>query len=571
MVEMLNRSHWYCLLVAIVGAIFVAVTVYYIAWHHVWPLSRDQWHMYAPYFERGLWKTMLTPMSTHRHVFPYLFFHADMTYFHGLNHFLVACGALFNGLIIVFLIRALRQETRFAISTRWVLGLFLITQLTWLINIAQLGWGFMSTQYYLAILTLILAVQLLYEYERSGSAKNYLLAGLLVCGFISTFSFGMGILVWPILFIFARTWQMPLKTYQVIIGGMMVCLVLFFVLPGGEEISHSILLSPVNILVFTFQLAAGPVYYLLKSWRFCDPEQLKDFASFIGVLGSAYGIYRIWDLFKVPRRLSIFETLCYTLMLIGIGTAALVSVTRYEMFLDVWVDRYQIWAVLFWAGLLPLTFIRYGGNKWLARVLLCLMAVFPVAAFPSQLDLGSRLYEYKARVQEALLFYQVEVADRQAAMDALHWDWKSKLDNLFYVMNEIKNRNKNVFYNSPARYLGKSIQALTLEYEWESVSLQQKKIRQIGPSDLLPNTPFTVRKAYSFYSDVPEDRDWDYAVRVDEEKIIRGIGTRVKHSQLPRPVKNFSIRKYNLFAVSQGTYNPDDRWLLVKLRSVPAD
>ena len=100
MQKMPITSHLPVVACLIPALLFVGVGVYFISGFHVWPLSRDQWHMYAPYFQLGLWDALLQPMSSHRHIFPFFFFHLDMAFFHGMNHFLVACGAGFNTLIV---------------------------------------------------------------------------------------------------------------------------------------------------------------------------------------------------------------------------------------------------------------------------------------------------------------------------------------------------------------------------------------------------------------------------------------------------------------------------------------
>ena len=117
-------------------ALFTSLTVYFIAFHHVWPLSRDQWHMYAPYFEKGLWTAALTPMSDHRHIVPFLFFHADMAWFGGLNHFLVFIGALFDLAIIGLLLLALSRDQHLGKSEKMIWAIWIIFLLSWLINIA---------------------------------------------------------------------------------------------------------------------------------------------------------------------------------------------------------------------------------------------------------------------------------------------------------------------------------------------------------------------------------------------------------------------------------------------------
>ncbi len=578
MLKMMSRSHLLSLLLLIPLLGFGLISLYYITGFHVWPLSRDQWHMYAPYFEQGFWQTMLSPMSSHRHIFPFFFFHLDMTYFNGRNHFLVACGAIFDGLIIYLLLRNLLKETCLSQTEKIVLAVFIITELVWLLNIAQLGWGFMSTQYYLAILTFLLAIYSAYQFQ-IGHYQNYQWALLsIACGVISTFSFGMGILVWPSLLYFAWVWRTPRQLMLFITVAWFVCLLLFFLLPGGESVEQALLLIPQETLRFTFQLASGPIYYLLKSWRCMESDTAKEFATVVGISASIAGLtILVMTALRRPL-LSPFKWLCYSLMLLGLGTASLISLTRNANFLDVWVDRYQIWGTLFWTGFLPLVYL-YLKDRWLylSRMLLTLLASLPLLALPSQLDMGSRLYEYKTRVQEALLFYQVGIAEKSAAQDALHWNWEHKLPFFFYVLNELEIKEKNIYYQSPAVYIGKPMELLSKKQILKPLTVTAKHFQKIEQRDMLNIIEYPALEnfraftptistdvvGYKMTAYFPGKIEWEYAVHVDENNIINGLGIHIDHSLLPRPTKDFIKRGYNFFAVVRGDGITEKNWYSV--------
>jgi len=578
MSKMINRSHLLLSLPLLALLPFLLVSVYYIAGHHVWPLSRDQWHMYAPYFEYGLWETMLSPMSTHRHIFPFFLFHMDMVFFNGLNHFLVACGAFFNGLIIYLLLKSLFKEGDLSLREKFCLAIFIVTELIWLLNIAQLGWGFMSTQYYLAIFTFLFAIYSAHQFFICNQGRVWAVL-CISCGVISTFSFGMGILTWPCLLYFIWVWRAPLKYALPVIAALFLCLLLFFFLPGGDEVEGSLLLNPHETIRFTLQLASGPIYFLLKSWRIFDLETCKQIASLIGVSASISGIVILaWSFWRRPS-LSAFKLFCHALILLGLGTAALISFSRLPNFLDVWVDRYQIWATIFWTGFLPyLYFILKNFSLSLSRLLVVFLVSLPLLAFPSQLDMGSRLYEYKTRVQEALLFYQVGIPDKEAAQDALHWNWEHKLPYFFYVLEKLKKQNKNIYYENPAEYLGEPLEALSGKWSLSPATLSAEQIMPIKKDALLSAesrlalqqfpwlSPVETIKivGYQITAKLPEDISWKYAVSVSNENIINGIGVHIYHSALPRPSKNFTKRNYNFYAVIRGETNGPVQWYLVK-------
>jgi len=204
MSKLLHKSHILTMLSGVSLCLFVVIIIYYIAFFHVSPLSRDQWHMYAPYFEHGVLYAALTPMSTHRHFFPFFLFDMDMSLFGGRNHFLIFAGSFFDGLIILLLAFSLKQDKSLSIFEKQAFFVLIVGSLVWLINIAQLGWGFMSTQYYLAILTYLLSIVSAYVHCHSVKVRmcSLWLGSCILCGIICTFSFGVGILVWPALLFF---------------------------------------------------------------------------------------------------------------------------------------------------------------------------------------------------------------------------------------------------------------------------------------------------------------------------------------------------------------------------------
>lgn len=184
--------------------------------------------------------------------------------------------------------------------------------------------------------------------------------------------------------------------------------------------------------------------------------------------------------------------------------------------------------------------------------------------------MGSRLYEYQTRVRESLLFYQVGVVDRQAAQDALHWNWEHKFPFLISVLEELKARDKNIFYRSPAKYIGKSLEQLSPELIQKNPSLSDfsfisERTRIIHQNDLLISDKAKTEgdiAAYQITAQVPEEIDWEYAVSLNEKNIITGLGIHIHHSVLPRPDREFSKRRYNFFAVAL----PEEgrrRWVLL--------
>lgn len=528
-------------------AIFIAIGCYMISFHHVWPLSRDQWHMYAPYFEKGLWEAALTPMSNHRHLVPFLFFHIDMAWFGGLNHFLVFTGAVFNLAVIVLLLFALYRHHENPDKNNLVTAIWIVFMFSWLINIAQLGWGFMSTQYYLAIFCCLFSVFI--------ASHSLVLA--IIAGSIATFSFGMGILVWPVLLLIGWLHRAPIHFYIAITTALGASLAAFMLMPGGDSIRHDMLFYPTETLRFVFQLPSGPIYYLLKSYRFIDIEVLQTTAIWISAIAVTGSLFLLgWISWRRPT-LSVFLDMCVAMVLLGLGSSIMITFIRTGGFLDTWVDRYQIWAILFWCGFLPLC--CYALKRTLP---LFVMGCLSLVALPSQLDMGARLSEYNIRVEQSLLAYQIGLPEREAAEDALHWNWENKLPYFFTVWDYLRREEKNIFRSVPVGLLGSAITTDTGHANIPDITLKHLRELPIYQTHLLDlhsipqATNFALAPSanqaisgYKIYTKVDAGLDWDYAIWVNEAGSITGLGIKISQNRLPRGNLKYIKSDYNLYSV----------------------
>ena len=516
---------------------------------------------------------MWQPMSGHRDVLPYLAFFIDMHYFDGLNHFLVCVGVLLDLCILMLLISGLCLDHRLDSVNRIILGVFVITEFTWLLNIALLGWGFMSTQYYLAILACLLSAHFLWRYLATDA--TYWLWLCLLAGIVSTFSFGVGLLVWPILIYLALLTRRFSRVWLPIFIGLPLCFGLFLLLPGSNQVTSVFHLQPIPALTFLFQLPGGPVYFLLRSLHLPGADILKTFSFYIGTGAATLAIVMLcWRLYKalVP---GLAETFALVLMLIGLGAPLMISTIRPAGFLDPCADRYQIWATLLWVGLLIQFMVSFetSGSRKPMLALRFLMISLPVLALPSQLDFNARLADYNNRVHQALLLFRVGVPDETAAKDALHWNWQHELHFLFIDWPYLKTLNKNIFHGQQDQLLGQNIEQLLAEKQIHPIPMHIQCSKRISTASLLLTKDYPAAAQFPFYhsgttiagyrlgisvaTDTIDGFSWDTALAVDANNTVIGIGIPVDSNTLPRSNLNPGRKHYNLFGVIR--HPPEDR------------
>ncbi|MCC7516982.1 MAG: hypothetical protein IT470_06560 [Pseudomonadales bacterium] len=519
---------------------FLSVTAYYIVYHHVSPLSRDQWHMYDALLQQGWWRTSITTVSGHRHLLAFLLYDIDLQWFAGNNQFLIAIDWLLNAGLITAVCWQIRRCVSDTASRYWLMGWTLLL-LCWLLNIALLGWGFNGINNYLSILSTVLAILLLHRAVfQAGHTQRAMWGAVLLAG-LATCSFGNGILVWPIGVVSLYLWRAPRHFLAIFFSAGLLFLGLYLLLPGGEAVGHALHLNGWKSLTFPVVLMGGPCYHLLRAWQVLSDSLLGPIASGVGVLVSLLAVLMLRQCWRRRERNDALDALALTMIMIGFGTALLLMLTRVEGVLDPAVDRFQIWALLVWLGASLLLYRSMNISSRLGWQLFFLL--FPVLAFPAQLDWGARLAEYRTRVNSSLLAYQVYLPAVKDAERALHWNWQGKLPHLFPVLEYLRAHQRNIFADGAAAWLGKPVPSAAAlpACQWRS-----ERTELLRAADLLDVSQFASAQPYAVTAGTPEQvlgvrwygaldaAAWDFGLIADQAGIVRGLLYPLRASLLPR-------------------------------------
>lgn len=521
-------------------AVFLAITGYYIAFHHVAPLSRDQWHMYDALFQQGLWQTSITTVSGHRHILAFLLYDIDLNVFGGKNTFLIVVDWLLNISLIAVLCVQIKKCISDTSSQSFLMG-WTVLLLCWLINIALLGWGFNGINNYLSILNAVLSIIFL-QRALSHPKNVYRNFGVaLLLGGLATFSFGNGVLVWPIGGLLLFCYRARRSMCAVFSAAAVLFFVLYLLLPGGDAVGSALHINSWKTLTFPVTLMGGPAYHLLRAWHVMSEKVLTVVAAGVGVLVCALALRMLWRCWQRRERNDALDVVAATSVLIGFGTVALLMLTRVDGVLDPTVDRFQIWALLVWFGSSVLLYRSVSIKQQKNAQIFFLL--FPVLALPSQLDWGARLAEYRVRVDNALLAYQVYLPVAADAEKALHWNWQGKLPHLFSVLENLRATQRNVFADGAAQWLGKPLPAVNAA---PACHWSQLRTGTLRAADLLEVSAFPRAEPYRVPSTSPaqvvgeywygqlDEVAWQYGLIADSAGVVRGLLHPVRASVLPR-------------------------------------
>lgn len=535
----------------------LAVAAYYLLCHHMSPLSRDQWHMYAAMLQDGLWQTSLTTFSGHRHLFAFSLFWLDWHYFSGRNYLLAALAWLLNGLLAWLLCRLVWRE---GAGARWLLlGTVLLLQ-CWLVNLALLGWGFNGINNYLAIVPSVWALYCLLRAEREQSLLLFMLAAAL--GLVATLSFGSGIIVWPagLLLLWGARATPGLLGYW--LAALALALALYLLLPGGEVVNASLRFSGWFAVSYLFEQQGGPFYHLLRAWPWIDNQLAKSLANAVGYV---IGVCSLWLLFREllwRRRLSSYLLgVGLGLQLLGWGTLLLLTLTRQPDMLDTSIDRFQIWALLVWLGVLLCLWQRSRWRSWL--VVLALL--FPLAALPSQLDWGARLAEYKNRVDQGLLSWVQQLPLRADAERALHWNWQQKVVPMTEVLAQLRAADAGSYREVLHQNLGQVQPIASQDCSLQHLRVQSVTTRELWPEPVVDSAADSAVVGWRVYAEYAWQAD-DRALLLDDDRRAVGLALPVVHSRLPRANGRFHTG-HNLYGLARSTTVPAA--LLILRRNQP--
>jgi hypothetical protein len=337
-----------------------------------------------------------------------------------------------------------------------------------------------------------------------------------------------------------------------------IAIATYLLLPGAESAQAALKRPGWALLTFPAQVMGGPIYHLLRSWRVADEQTLIYISSTCGAFITVTALLQFFTLLRKRPSFNTFSSICVALLCFGAGSTVMLTMSRLDDFLDMTADRFQIFALLVWigtSGLYCCVATPAAVRRWEMFFI-----AFPLLVFPSQLDWGARLAEYHARVDNALLSYQVYLPVRSDAEKALHWNWQNKLPALFYVLEHLRTDHKNIFFRGQADWLGKPLKPDDAIPECE---LTVQKTEWIVASDLLDVTSYNAATNYNIPYAQKEtlvgqrwymnaiNLQWDYGILVDQTTdTVDGLIQKVTDSKLPRA--NGLIRhSYNAHGVSR--------------------
>jgi hypothetical protein len=401
-------------------AIIVASSVYAL-WVGSWTIiAFDQWRIYADYLSRPFPSSILAVQNGHRPVVPGLFFLADLYLFGANNYFLSAVGIVLAFLLAGCWSWLAWRETETDLATRALCGGLPWIFVFWLGNSRTLGHGSEAIQNFLALDGLLLGVGATLASRTADRGLHgrpwlsYALAASVGC-LIATFSFGSGIVSWPVTIGVGLLAGAPAAVLVVLGGGLLGSLLMY----AGVSSNVGTGLSPVGLFETLLDAAVwlgSPLSRVITPFRSINPDTLVDvYCAVLGAIGLLLALVLVtrWSLRR--QAASDLENWCIAVIAFAAGTALLVALARGTYFSELPAQRvaprYVIWSSVFWAGLLILLGLeatrrkrRLSTRTWQGAVALVTLGLLPAH--------NARNMEYgKYQLEHALIAVGLNIRD----------------------------------------------------------------------------------------------------------------------------------------------------------------
>lgn len=367
----------------------------YVAWAHaVLHWYADAWYVYPQLMNLSWKKAVLLPENGHRLVVSQMLRWIDLHAFGGNQQLLRTVGVAWVSGVLFLLVSA----TARAEGPRWLRAqvlLILVLGVAWLGNVRMLSHPYETVHVYLVmLLTMLTAGVLARSVTVPMSGRERVMLG--VYGSMAALVFGSGFALLPaVLVVLVLTRARPLE-YSAVAAGLIVVSVLFFALPGADDV-RGLTVAPVRQFDLALRWIATPVLFL--GVPLVDPavaqtipfapaasiasqvaelsrQQLGDVWTsavpqrLVGTIGVAWLLQASLAAWRGRRpQLAVFGLL---LAWFAVGVGVLIALTRTQYFAgqprQLHAVRYLPWSCLFWSGLAAATLTQYAARLQPVRV-----------------------------------------------------------------------------------------------------------------------------------------------------------------------------------------------------------
>lgn len=396
----------------------------------------------------GNWSALWAQHNEHRIFLSRLLFWADLSWFQGAGWFLIGINYLLMGIVAYLFWLIWRKQSA---SRNTYLGFFLVAWLFSWIQHENLTWAFQS-QFWLAQLLPLLAFYFLHLAFEQKERSIILFSIATLFGITSVVTMANGILVLPLMTVYALLLQMKWQR-TIILAIFSIVMISIYFYNYHFPIQHGSLLkaileNPFGLINYILVYIGGPFYYFAGHGSF--GRMIAEIAGVFLIVSSIIFAVRI-----IPhaRQSSLSLALLIFILYVectAVGTAGGRLIFGIEQATS---SRYETPTLMVWAALL-LLYIPFLNSRT-ERVQKWLWTPFIVVVLlmlPQQFEALSSKYKQKFEDNIGILSLELGIKD-QIQVNGIY----PSVDNLIETATRAKERHLSIFGASPFKDMHKLI------------------------------------------------------------------------------------------------------------------
>ena len=399
-------------------AILIALgDITYLLRHYTRFPFGDHWAWLDGLYQHGLWATLFSQFNEHRLVIPGLWYFLDHRYFGSTNTLLVIVTVLIQIGCILLLIAPQWRPSGMPTPVRRVFMGFVVITMLWFIQAENFFYPFSLC---LSCANLgMLASFYLFSRLCAGDSRRavWLWVGVLASALWATFSYGHGMLVWPVLLAAGLWLRLPPRRLAAVFVVMLCALGVYFFhykTPVQHANPLESLQRPIQVLQYAVLMIGLPFF----------PAGVRDaavsshFVSYaISVLGIMLAAVLLVRFAKTKPAERTREQVMYcSVLLFALGSGSITALGRSHF--PLWQalsGRYAPVPLLFWISLAALITAYLSGAEvrfGAARPVWCaLLILASLATLPTQARMGRYMANRERQQRAAALSVTVGVPD----------------------------------------------------------------------------------------------------------------------------------------------------------------
>lgn len=484
----------------------------------------DHWGWIANYCENGLATATLSPNNEHMYFFPSFLYALDLVYFNGGNFLLVLVTVLLQSACIPMLVLPLLRNHKVPWEMAAIFSGFVTVSMFWSAQGENLYWPYQVALVladFSIIVTLLLYSKFLYLSQNLlGGLKSCMyFTGAVLFAVVATFSFGHGMLAWPVLLLLGATERIP-RRYLLILFALMTLIIGFYFTryftPSVHNGSSQFISQLLRLGHYAVLFVGLPIFGVNNTNIDISKNIFKYLITIAATMTACFFILQY--LFSSKLKNKHGESAYVGILILCLATALLTALNRANQFpiTQALTSRYLTVSLLFWISLTALigtSVAEREPSAGMGKALLCvIIAMTSFAMIPSHLSIASWFAKTKKEKGTVAFALSSGILDKENIEKELY-------PNFAFILQCTKCLEKNHFaVNQDAELLGKSLNQC---YEMLKRSCCIGNIDQIVP--LHGNSADASRLAGWAWDEV-QQRPVRKVIFVDCENKIRGIG-----------------------------------------------